>query len=620
MGERRKGRTPNSSARDRSARGSRGKSTPRNRSTARDSRSSPGGRARKSSDARVVQFPQYRRARRRKAGRASSSAQPKARVRAVGRNRVRVVIAAIALVGLLLGARAAHLSVSDGQGDLALAAETGSVTAEEAARGRGDILSNDGRKLATTHDTVRVIATPYQIEDPSKAASALARILGSETHQTADEIETLLTKRAPNGQPSGYSVVASDVDPRKSEEIWDLGLDGITVAPDAVRVYPDGTLASQVTGHLSDYGQAFGGIEARYHDRLKSGKDVTLTLDMAVQEELQKALAETVEKSKAQSAVGVMLRVDDGAVVAMANAPTYDNNEIEDASVDEQRNRILTDPYEPGSTFKAFTVASALEEHAVTPDTTYVIPDHMTVADVVIHDSQPHETEIMQPADVLRESSNVGAIHVAEDLGGEKLSEYIHDFGFGQSTGVDLWGENSGVVPAYEDWSGSSIGNIPIGQGLSVTPLQLVSGYAALVNGGRTVTPHVVAGDEPEQAGHRVISQKTSDIVRGMLQGVVDEGSGYKAQLPGYSVGGKTGTSQTVDPKTGTYGDKYVASFMGFAPASDPEYVALIAVNDPQTTYWGELTAAPAFHDVMGFTLGYFNVPPDRPHSKKGMR
>jgi cell division protein FtsI/penicillin-binding protein 2 len=375
-----------------------------------------------------------------------------------------------------------------------------------------------------------------------------------------------------------------------------------------------------VTGHLSDYGQAFGGVEARYDDRLKSGKDVTLTLDMAVQEELQKALAETVEKSKAQSAVGVMLRVDDGSVVAMANAPTYDNNDIEDASVDEQRNRILTDPYEPGSTFKAFTVASALEERAVTQRTTYVIADHMTVADVVIHDSRPHETMIMQPADVLRESSNVGAIHVAEDLGGEKLSEYIHDFGFGQPTGVDLWGENSGVVPAYKDWSGSSIGNIPIGQGLSVTPLQLVSGYAALVNGGRTVIPHVVEGDEPEQAGHRVISQKTSDIVRGMLQGVVDEGSGYKAQIPGYTVGGKTGTSQTVDPKTGTYGDKYVASFMGFAPASDPEYVALIAVNDPQTTYWGELTAAPAFHDVMGFALGYFNVPPDLPPSRKGMR
>jgi len=531
-----------------------------------------------------------------------------------------LVIVAVALVGLLLGARAAHLSVSDGRGDLALASETDSVTPEAAARGHGDILSADDREMATTHNTVRVIATPYQIQEPSKAASALAKVIGPETHQTAGEIEDLLTKRAPNGQPSGYSVVASGIDPRMSDKIWALGLDGITVTPDAVRVYPDGTLASQVTGHLGEYGDAYGGVEERYDDELKKGEDIKLTLDMAVQEELQKALAETVDKSKAHSAIGVMLRVDDGSVVALANVPAYDNNDFGEASAEEQRNRVLTDPYEPGSTFKAFTVASALEEHAVTPNTKYVIADQMTVADRVIHDSQPHETMVMSPGDVLMHSSNVGAVHVAQDLGGKKLSEYIHRFGFGAPTGVDLWGENPGVVPAYKDWSGSSIGNIPIGQGLSVTPLQLVSGYAALVNGGHTITPHVVQGDEPETAGKRVISEKTSDIVRGMLQGVVEEGSGYKAQIPGYTVGGKTGTSQTVDPETGTYGDKYVASFIGFAPVSDPEYVALIAVNDPKTTYWGELTAAPAFHDVMGFALGYFNVPPDQPKARNGAR
>ncbi|MBA3424509.1 MAG: penicillin-binding protein 2 [Rubrobacter sp.] len=522
------------------------------------------------------------------------------------------MIAMVALAGVLLGARAAHLSITDGRGDQAFAAVQISDASELAARGRGDILSADGRKLATSHDTVRVIATPYQIQEPAKAADALASVIGPETDQSADKIEHLLTKRGPDGELSGYSVVATGVDPRKADAIWALRIDGITVAPDAVRVYPDGTLASQVTGHLGDYDEAFGGVEERYDDTLKNGEDVTLTLDIAVQQELEKALAETVEKNKARSAVGVMMRVDDGSIVALANVPSYDNNNIEEASAEAQRDRVLTDPYEPGSTFKAFTVASALEENVVTTDTRYVIADHMTVADRVIHDSQPHETEIMTPADVLRESSNVGAVHVAQDLGGRKLSEYIRSFGFGQATGVDLWGENPGVVPAYEDWSGSSIGNIPIGQGLSVTPLQLVSGYAALVNGGQRITPHVVKRDDPEPAGQRVISEKTSDIVRGMLQGVVDKGSGYKAQIPGYTVGGKTGTSQTVDPDTGTYGDEYVASFIGFVPATDPEYVALIAVDDPGTTYWGEVAAAPAFHDVMGFTLGYFNVPPDR--------
>lgn len=521
------------------------------------------------------------------------------------------MIALVTLVGLLLGGRAAYLSAADGLGVEAFAAEQGGEASDALVRARGDILSADGRKLATTHETVRVIATPYQIQKPSEAARSLEDVIGSETNQTADEIEASLTKRGPDGDPAGYSVVASGVDPRVSGEIWALGIEGVSVAPDAVRVYPDGTLASQLTGHLGDYGEAFGGVEARYDETLKGGGDVTLTLDVAVQQELEKALVETVDKSEARSALGMVMRVDDGSIVALANVPDYDNNRFGEASAEAQRDRVLTDPYEPGSTFKAFTVASALEERAVTPDSTFTVPDHMQVSDRIIHDSQPHETKVMAPADILRESSNVGAIQVAQSLGGRKLHDYIRRFGFGEPTGVDLWGEDAGIVPPYEDWSGSSIGNIPIGQGLTVTPLQLASGYAAIANGGQRITPHVVRRDQQKPRGPRVISEKTSTIVRGMLQGVVEEGSGHKAQIPGYSVAGKTGTSQTVDPETGTYGDEYVASFVGFAPASDPEYVALIAVDDPRTTYWGELTAAPAFHDVMGFTLGYFNVPPD---------
>jgi cell division protein FtsI (penicillin-binding protein 3) len=175
-----------------------------------------------------------------------------------------------------------------------------------------------------------------------------------------------------------------------------------------------------------------------------------------------------------------------------------------------------------------------------------------------------------------------------------------------------VWGEDPGIVPAYEDWSGSTIGNIPMGQGLTVTPLQLAAGYAAIANGGQKITPHVAEQTSPPAPGHRVISEETSAIVRGMLQGVVDEGSGHFAQFPGYTVAGKTGTSQKVDPETKTYGDEYVASFIGFAPATDPEYVTLIAVDEPERTYWGEVASAPAFRKVMSFTLSYFNVPPDR--------
>ncbi|MGH3145952.1 MAG: peptidoglycan D,D-transpeptidase FtsI family protein, partial [Rubrobacter sp.] len=474
------------------------------------------------------------------------------------------------------------------------------------------IISADGRELATSLEVARVVATPYQVSDPSGTAEVLAGALGSETDRSLQEIRGALTSQNADGDPDGYSVVADDVTSETAREVEDLGLAGISTAPDSVRVYPDGFLASQVTGYQGAYGEAFGGVEARYDEKLEGGQNVTLTLDSAVQQELQKALEAALDKHRARSAVGIVMRADDGAIVALANAPGYDNNRFGRASAEAQRNRALTDPYEPGSTFKAFTVAAALEEGAVTPKSTFVVPDHIAVADHVIHDSRPHETKVMTPGDVLRESSNVGATQVAQSLGGRRLHDYILDFGFGKPAGVELWGEDPGVVPAHEDWSGVSIGNIPIGQGLTVTPLQLVSGYSTLVNGGRRITPHLTRQEAPAKPGPRVISRETSAIVRGMLQGVVDDGSGHFAQISGYTVAGKTGTSQKVDPALGTYGDEYVASFVGFAPATDPEYVMLVAVDEPETSYWGELVAVPAFHDVMSFTLGYFNVPPDR--------
>ena len=540
-----------------------------------------------------------------------SSIGPEART-AVGHRRLWMVAAVFAVTGFLLGGRAVHISLTDDENYRAFADEQAGGTTQVAAPTRGSIVSADGRELATSLEVARVIATPYQIEDPRATARELHAVLSKETDTTEKEIKASLLRRGADGQLSGYSVIATGVEPETAAKAQALGIEGITTAPDTMRVYPDGSLASQLLGHQGDYGEPFGGVEASYDDTLKRGRDVDLTVDSAVQQELQNALAKAVEKSKAKSAVGVVMRVDDGSILALANTPAYDNNDFGDTPPEYQRDRVLTDPYEPGSTFKAFTVASALEDGAVTPEDKFVVPDHMTVADHVINDSQPHETKILTPAGVLEHSSNVGATKIALELGGRKLYNYMLAFGFGKPTGVDLWGEDLGLVPAYKDWSGISIGNIPFGQGFTVTPLQLVSGYATLVNGGRRVTPHITEQETSQGQGPRVISKKTSAIVRGMLQGVVDDGSGHFAQISGYSVAGKTGTSQIVDPKTGTYGDQYVASFIGFAPATDPEYVMLVAVDDPQTSYWGELVAVPAFRHVMSFTLGYFNVPPDR--------
>jgi cell division protein FtsI (penicillin-binding protein 3) len=543
--------------------------------------------------------------------RRTSSIGPEDRT-TVGHRRLWMVAAVFAVTGLLLVGRAVHISLTEDENYRAFADEQAGGTTPVAAPTRGSIVSADGRELATSLEVARVIATPYQIEDPGATASKLHALLSEETDATQKEIRASLLRRDADGQLIGYSVVTSGVEPATAARVQALGIEGITTAPDTLRVYPDGSLASQLLGHQGDYGQPFGGVEASYDDTLKRGRDVDLTVDSAVQQELQKALAKAVEESKAKSAVGLVMRVDDGSILALANTPAYDNNEFGDVPAEDQRDRVLTDPYEPGSTFKAFTVASALEDGAVTTEDKFVVPDHMTVADHVINDSQPHETKILTPAGVLEHSSNVGATKIAQELGGRKLYNYMRAFGFGEPTGVDLWGEDLGLVPAYKDWSGVSIGNIPFGQGFTVTPLQLVSGYATLVNGGRRITPHVTRQQSPQAQGPRVISKKTSAIVRGMLQGVVDDGSGHFAQISGYSVAGKTGTSQIVDPTTGTYGDQYVASFIGFAPATDPEYVMLVAVDDPQTSYWGELVAVPAFRRVMSFTLGYFNVPPDR--------
>jgi cell division protein FtsI (penicillin-binding protein 3) len=580
----------------------RGKATPP-RTRTRD-RKTPGGK--------VIHLSERRRTNdRRRTPRVPAAS---GKTRTVGHKRLWTVAAVFLVSGLLLGGRAVHISLTEDKAYRAFAAEQSWAGTQSAPPTRGSIVSADGRELATSLEVARVIATPYQVVDPKATAEKLRDIMGSETNRSAGEIKAALTKRDADGQLMGYSVVATGIKPETAARIQAAALEGITTTPDTKRVYPNGLLASQLVGHSGDYGQAFGGVEARFDDKLKSGKDVNLTVDSAVQQELQKALGTAVEKSKAKDAVGVVMRVDDGAIVALANTPSYDNNHFAEVPAEDQRDRVLTDPYEPGSTFKAFTVASALEEGAVTPADKFVVPDHMVVADHVINDSEPHETEVLTPGGVLEHSSNVGATKIAMRMGGKKLYDHMRTFGFGQPTGVDLWGENLGDVPAYKDWSGISIGNIPFGQGFTVTPLQLISAYCTLINGGYRVTPHVVEGDA--ERGRRVISGKTSDIVRGMLQGVVDDGSGHFAQISGYTVGGKTGTSQKVDPKTGTYGARYVASFVGFAPATDPEYVMLIAVDEPAKSYWGEVDACPAFRQVMEFTLGYFNVPPDRPAFK----
>jgi cell division protein FtsI (penicillin-binding protein 3)/stage V sporulation protein D (sporulation-specific penicillin-binding protein) len=314
----------------------------------------------------------------------------------------------------------------------------------------------------------------------------------------------------------------------------------------------------------------------------------------------------------------VVLDPRTGAVLAMAQAPGYDANNASKVPPALQRNRAVTDTYEPGSTFKLVTIAGALSTGIVTPETKFVLPYSIPVADRVIHDAERRGTETLSVAQILSRSSNVGAITIAEKLGSPALMDWISKFGFGSQTGIDFPGESPGQVLPLDKWSGSTIGNVPIGQGIAVTPVQMAAAYASIANGGIWVQPHFVEkiGRRPvhDFKRRRIVSPAVDAVLKQMLTNVVDEhgATGNAAQIPGYTVGGKTGTAQKPGPHGYTTG-QYVASFVGFVPVAKPRLVVLVTVDDPRGAIFGGVVAAPAFAEIAKFDLQYLGVPPDAP-------
>jgi cell division protein FtsI/penicillin-binding protein 2 len=302
----------------------------------------------------------------------------------------------------------------------------------------------------------------------------------------------------------------------------------------------------------------------------------------------------------------------------MANYPTFDANAFSTASPEARRNRAVTDAYEPGSTFKIVTIAGALEDNVVSPTSSFTLAPTIQVADRVIHEAHARGTEVMSVKEILSQSSNVGTITVAEMLGKGELSAWVDRFGFGKPTGIDYPGESSGLVLPLEDWSGSTIGTVPIGQGIAVTPLQMVSAYATIGNDGVRVTPRLVekVGSKRQRSGkgERIVSEFTADRMMSMFRDVVLEGTGTEAAIPGYTVAGKTGTAQKAE--NGRYVTKYVASFVGLVPAKQPRFAILVMVDEPHGNIYGGVVAAPAFRDIARFALQYLEVPPDAPETK----
>jgi cell division protein FtsI (penicillin-binding protein 3) len=499
---------------------------------------------------------------------------------------------------------------------------------------RGTLYDRSMHELALSLPAKAIYADPAQVVQPSETASRLGPILG---------VGVAALRRALT-EPSRFEYLARRVDLDVALRIEDLQLSGIGTLDEPKRQYPGGTLAAQVLGFVGLDGTGLAGLELQYEDVLagrpgemvveqdpdglaipqglrrtvppRRGRDLVLTLDKDLQYHAERALSGAIRDNGAIGGTVIVLDPATGDVLAMASEPGFDANDFSTARPFRTKNRGVTDVYEPGSVNKVITAAAALEEGVIAPTDRMWVPGKIPVADRVFHEAHPHPTMAMTLTDVIAQSSNVGTIMTADLLGSERLDAYLRDFGFGAETGVGFPGESDGILMAEEDWWGTSMATIPIGQGIAVTPLQMASVYATIANGGVRVPPRLVRGtvgadgDVTESAppeGRRVVSPRTARLVTGMLAHAVDAGTGREAQIPGYWVAGKTGTARKPLKGARGYSDQYVASFIGFAPARDPAVVVAAVIDEPDTVYGG-VASAPLFREVAHFALAHLRV------------
>jgi cell division protein FtsI (penicillin-binding protein 3) len=546
-------------------------------------------------------------------------------------SRLRLLLLIILLTFAALGARAAWIQTIRAS-SLAAQAQAQAKTTLTLPAVRGTIYDRLGKPLAIGEQATDVIADPMQIADPRREARIAAKVLGV-------PIRPLYEKLADRSR--GFVYIERKARPGPATTLSKRGLAGFTFQQDERRAYPQGTVAAPVLGYAGTDNTGLGGLELELDKVLRgtpgsatvvrdalgqavnttqqrpaeNGRDVFLTLDSQIQANAEQVLDQTVRQWHARDATAIVLDPHTGAVLAMATAPGYDANDYPQAFAKKlTANRSISDAYEPGSVFKVVTVGGALSEHKVTPRTAFTLPYSIQVADRRIHDAELRPTERMTVAQILQRSSNVGAITIAERYLGEAgLKRWMSRFGFGRLSGIDLPGESPGILPSY--WSGSTIGNVPIGQGVSVTSIQLASVYAAIANGGEWIQPHlldhVLGEPRPRLHRRRILAPGVDAQLRTMLKGVVsDQGTAQLAAIPGYTVAGKTGTAQKPGPH-GYIPGAYVATFVGMVPESNPRLVVLVSVDEPRGGIYGGIVAAPAFEQIASFDLQYLEVPPD---------
>ncbi|MFZ0039820.1 MAG: penicillin-binding protein 2 [Solirubrobacteraceae bacterium] len=540
----------------------------------------------------------------------------------------------LALLGLAL-TRATYLGVIKAP-TLQQAAVSQQITDDAIPAPRGTITDRNGVQLAISESADTVTADPLLVKGNALVdAQKIAPLL----NKPVLPVLAMLSK-----PHTGYVVLARQLAPASAQKIMAMNINGISTAPTIKRVYPRTWEAAQVLGGVNAAGDGDSGLEWWYNSALLGkagerrivsdakgqaisiddvkpmlpGNTVKLTLDAALQNQVEEVLAGVGNQYSPKLATAIVMNPQTGAILALANWPRVNANDPAGAPSFADEDQALQFNYEPGSTFKAITVAGALQDGLVTPSTQFNIPPYLEAYGKQISDAESHGYETLTTAGILKVSSNIGADLIGQKLGPNRFNSWVHRFGLGSDTHVDLPGEDPGIILPPSKYSGTSMLNLPFGQGESVTPIQMAAAYAAIANGGILRPPHIVQsiGGKAQALpkGRRIISATTAAELRDMLRGVLaDGGTASGAGIPGYDMAGKTGTANiAVD---GKYSDsEYVASFVGMVPASHPQLLAMIVVDQPQGSIYGGSVAAPAFQKIVGWAVPYLGIAPNPAH------
>lgn len=554
-----------------------------------------------------------------------------------GPRRMRGALAFCFIVLSIFGLRLVQLQALDAPQLAAAAAEKRTRTLVLPAQ-RGEITDRKGAPFAITVDARDITVDQKMVTDPIASANAISLITGV-------DVNTLIPELTGDRR---FNYVLKKVTPEHWAKIKELKLPGIFSEKTTKRIYPANTLASSTIGFVGGEDKGLAGLEFGFDSELAGspgeviteisaggrplpagiasekkpvpGMGIRLTLDRDLQFVAEQSLAAKVEFAQADSGTLVAISPKTGKILALATYPTFDANKPSEAKPGVTVNHALVDAYEPGSTAKVMTIAGLLNEGDANPSTAFTIPSALKRSGKFFRDHEPHGTLKLTLTGVLAKSSNIGTIQAAEIMGAEKFNEYLLKFGVGQVTGMQFPGESKGRLPKLDKWSGTSFPTFAFGQGYMVSAVQIASMYATIANDGVRINPSLIEGyimpnGEYQQASDpiktEVISVAAAKTLREMMETVVsDEGTAPLAEIPGYRVAGKTGTAQVVDPECRCYSREVIASFIGMAPAENPEIVVAVAIHNPKNGRYGGQLAGPVFKEVAQYSLKQMNIPP----------